>query len=529
MTSEEFVSRLDGVKRSGNGWEARCPAHKDRQASLSVSEGDDGRVLVTCHAGCQVADICHAMNIELKDLFTPDTAPVPVSTSEAEAVYPYEDEDGSLLYEVVRYKNPKTFRQRRQVSDGEWVWNLQETRRVPYRLPEIIAAIHENRSVWICEGEKDADELCRLGFVATCNSGGSNSWKDEYAHYFKAAPWVMVVADCDTPGRKHAHQVAESLTNEGVKVKVIDLAPERDDGYDLFDFVAELGANGDAIDALRKLARTTNTWSLAVAREERPLPIKSVDDFLASIPRYDTDKDYLGPFLHGGYRAHVAGPIGHGKTSFLLEAVSAAVRGDTFLGWQGKGGLNALYLDLEMPPELLGQAVRDARLDKAEGFNLMHLPDGLCIDTKPEDRELLERAVEGYQILVIDPWYKLIEQELEYSSARRIVACLDGIRARHPELCTLVGYHAQEPVSAADRLALSAISGFKFFHRPADIILTFQRTEGNQSRIAWVKNRSPRLGVKHGETWQLEWERGKGFRRTDYDDAPTQGVLSSLA
>jgi len=526
LTAEEFVSRLEGVKRSGNGWEARCPSHKDRQASLSVDEGDDGRVLVKCHAGCQTADICYSLGLELSDLFTPDTTPLPLTEDRVEAIYEYHGKDGTPVFQVVRYKNPKTFRQRRMV-DGEWVWNLQGVHRIPYRLPELFAGAAEGRSVWVTEGEKDADELARLGFVATCNPGGSSSWQDAYATYFYQLPWVMVVADCDKPGRKHAHEVAESIHKLGTKVKVIDLAPDRDDGYDLFDFVAEHGANGEATKALRELARTTNSWHPAVAEQERPLPIKGVSEFLDGIPKYDTDRDYLGPFLHGGYRVHVAGPIGHGKTSFLLETVSAALRGDSFLGWEGKGGLKALYLDLEMPPELLGQAVRDARLDRAEGFSLLHLPDGLRIDTHPEDRELLERAVEGFQILVIDPWYKLVEQELEYGSVRRIVACLDGIRARHPELCTLVGYHAQEPLSAADRLGISAISGFKAFHRPADIILTFQRTEGNESRIAWVKNRSPRLGVKYGETWKLEWERGRGFRRTDFVEE--QGVIGALA
>ena len=65
---ENLVSRLD-AKRSGNGWKAKCPAHDDQIPSLSINEGVDGRVLLKCHAGCDVDSICAALNIRTADLF----------------------------------------------------------------------------------------------------------------------------------------------------------------------------------------------------------------------------------------------------------------------------------------------------------------------------------------------------------------------------------------------------------------------------------------------------------------------------
>ena len=56
-------------KRNGKGWSARCPAHEDRRPSLSVSEGDDGRALLHCHAGCDVANILAAIGLTKADLF----------------------------------------------------------------------------------------------------------------------------------------------------------------------------------------------------------------------------------------------------------------------------------------------------------------------------------------------------------------------------------------------------------------------------------------------------------------------------
>jgi len=88
VSCEEFLTRLERVKRSGKGWTARCPAHDDRLASLSIGEGDDGRVLVKCHAGCTVEEIVATLGLGLRDLFPegpgaryPRTTPATVQQS----------------------------------------------------------------------------------------------------------------------------------------------------------------------------------------------------------------------------------------------------------------------------------------------------------------------------------------------------------------------------------------------------------------------------------------------------------------
>jgi hypothetical protein len=64
-----LLSRLDGVRRTGRGWSARCPAHDDHSASLSIAEADDGRVLIHCFAGCAAADVVAAVDLSLAHLF----------------------------------------------------------------------------------------------------------------------------------------------------------------------------------------------------------------------------------------------------------------------------------------------------------------------------------------------------------------------------------------------------------------------------------------------------------------------------
>lgn len=66
---DNLIGRLDRVRRSGRGFTAKCPAHEDRTASLSITAGDDGRVLLHCFAGCSAVDVVAAAGLTVADLF----------------------------------------------------------------------------------------------------------------------------------------------------------------------------------------------------------------------------------------------------------------------------------------------------------------------------------------------------------------------------------------------------------------------------------------------------------------------------
>ncbi len=112
---QTVLARLKGVKRSGDGWLARCPAHDDRNPSLSIGEGGDGRVLLNCHAGCQPGAVVKAIDLDLSDLF-PDSGG-DGARPEIIATYDYEDEEGAPLFQKVRYF-PKRFSLRRPDGSG---------------------------------------------------------------------------------------------------------------------------------------------------------------------------------------------------------------------------------------------------------------------------------------------------------------------------------------------------------------------------------------------------------------------------
>src|SRR5262249_5582551 len=121
---QDVLSRLPGAVESqgGNAWSARCPAHDDRRASLSVSIGEGGKVLLRCHAGCTAEAIVGAMGLSMADLFPrDDEAP---TAKRVVATYGYTDEAGALLFQTLRY-SPKDFRQRHPDGRGGWEWNLR--------------------------------------------------------------------------------------------------------------------------------------------------------------------------------------------------------------------------------------------------------------------------------------------------------------------------------------------------------------------------------------------------------------------
>src|SRR5690606_35643571 len=147
------------------------------------------------------------------------------------ATYPYCDEHGQLLYEVRRIEpgpdgRSKTFR---PYLPGATRAGLGDVRRVLYRLPEVIRAAEQGRTVYVCEGEKDVDALAALGLVATCNPGGAGrgKWRDEYSQYLTGAH-VIVIADRDTPGIEHARAVADALNGYAASVRIMLPAVDRE-------------------------------------------------------------------------------------------------------------------------------------------------------------------------------------------------------------------------------------------------------------------------------------------------------------
>lgn len=228
------------VKQAGDECQAQCPAHEDDNPSLSVREDDDGRVLLHCHAGCSVQAIVHALGLTQSDLFPPKIATAS-SNGVAHQVpndeYLYSDANGMTPFKIVKHVNmdgKKRFvawhRDREQ-----WKLGMGGVRPYLFRQPELACA----PLVVIVEGEKCALAVAKLGMVATTNPFGAGKWRPQYTQALSAAKRIIILADCDRPGRDHARKVAESVRTVCPKVDIADLDSARTDGYDIYDAIAD--------------------------------------------------------------------------------------------------------------------------------------------------------------------------------------------------------------------------------------------------------------------------------------------------
>ena len=219
---EEILAKLHKVRpQTHGGYMAICPAHKDINASLSISQDGD-KILMKCMAGCQTIDVVKAINLTMADLFI-GSKPKVIHSSPPKgkivAEYDYKDEKGNLLYQVVRLE-PKSFLQRHRNGNGEWVWNMDGITKVPYHLPEVINCFED--TLYHVEGEKDADALMNWGRVATTSPGGANNWRVDYAKYYMGKK-VVIIPDNDTAGYAYAKDVIRSLIGKARDIKVIIL------------------------------------------------------------------------------------------------------------------------------------------------------------------------------------------------------------------------------------------------------------------------------------------------------------------
>jgi len=209
---------------------ARCPCAEHGQGrgdvnpSLTYGHRSDGRAWVKCHAGCPRSAVLESLALAAADL-------KPAASSMV-ATYPYVDEQGKLLFEVVRF-HPKRFRQRRPDGRGGHTWSIRGVRRVLYRLPQVLVAVKDGQTIYVVEGEKDVHAAEKQGLIATTNPGGAEKWRGEYSGSLRGAH-VVLVADRDRRGIQHVHEIARSLLDVAASVQIVRAA----DGKDLYDHFA---------------------------------------------------------------------------------------------------------------------------------------------------------------------------------------------------------------------------------------------------------------------------------------------------
>lgn len=421
---ELVLPKLDNVRKSGSGFTARCPAHDDGRASLSIGPGKEHPVVLHCHAGCERDDILAKLGLTWDQVCEPRDKPSGEWTpyGEAVSVYDYIDEQGTLLFQVLRTVN-KQFPARRpdHTAKSGWSWKLGDVRRVPYRLIEVIEAVKAGNPIYITEGEKDVHTLERYQLVGTCNPGGAGKWREEFSEHLRDAD-VVIIADKDEPGQKHARLVAASLEGIAGRVRIVESAH----GKDATDHFMSGGTAEDLI----------QTWG-----SEEPAKVDLAPDLWDFLSTDDPPYDWVVPdLLERGDRLVWTGYEGLGKSMFTRQlAVMVAAGLDPFSEVKIPPK-RVLLIDCENSERqsrrkfrpLANATIEMGRHVEDGMLRLIHRPAGIDLTRGDHAAWLMER-VTAHQpdLLIIGPFYRLHAGDMnDERMARKVVGVLDDCRVK---------------------------------------------------------------------------------------------------
>ncbi|HEX8198566.1 MAG TPA: DUF3987 domain-containing protein [Pyrinomonadaceae bacterium] len=332
MNFYRVLDFLSNVKRSGEGYSARCPGHDDKHNSLEIRIGMK-RAFLNCYAFCSEPQILDIIGLKVSDLFFDSSLDnngyqVPIGTESDKTVseqpkiiasreicaYDYRDEKSKLLYQKVRYEvtyedgsTGKDFRHRRFDENGKAIFDLEGVRRVPYLLPEILDAREKNpkTGIILTEGEKDARNLWKQDIPAT----SFKDWREEFNCFIAGANAVLLI-DHDESGIRQSTDAATKIYKASKSVRLVDLFKDeplpQKHGKDVSNWLYA----GNTRDNLIKIIQNTPLWkptgenlslngkNAQITPENWSDPIPLPDQLLP-VPEFDTCllPESLRPFV----------------------------------------------------------------------------------------------------------------------------------------------------------------------------------------------------------------------------------------
>jgi hypothetical protein len=374
-----FAAVIEALGGTGPGMYL-CPAHDDTRTSLSVAEGDDGRALLLCFAGCPTPTVVKALGLEMADLFAEHRGDAIVQD------YLYTDEEGAPLIRVRRLY-PKGFTQESWDPQRKmWRGRIGNTRRVPYHLPQLLKA----KQVWIVEGEKDVESMERAGEVATTVMGGAGKWRPEYAEFFRGKT-VAFIADIDQPDKMGRRPGIEGVLR--IKNALRGIAKgltvwESKSGKDVTDHFNA----GFTVEDLQRVETTSEAifdphdWTQYEAEEAEWL---------------------FRPYIPKGSRVLAFGKAGSLKSLWAMWVAAQLA----------KEGHLVAYFNLEMRPSDAAKRLKslDPPPDKFKWYSKFSFENAAHVDAACE-------LLKGYSLIVIDSWSAV---QAEGFNSNDTVAALD--------------------------------------------------------------------------------------------------------
>jgi RecA-family ATPase len=253
MLSLNEIARAVGGEVSGGRVLAPAPGHSARDRGMSIRISDDAPdgFVVHCFNGC---DDLTAKDHVRERLGLPSwqpkgkagsgsadhlaSRPINMAAKRTRHVadYDYHDASGNLIYQVRRFAvddGSKNFLQRRPDGKGGWIYKLDDIARVAYRLADL--AKYPDATVFVCEGEKDADHVAALDLTAT--TAASGKWTVDVAAALRDRD-VIVCEDNDAAGRQHSLAAATALHGIAMSIRIVSFT-DLPKGGDVSDWLAQ--------------------------------------------------------------------------------------------------------------------------------------------------------------------------------------------------------------------------------------------------------------------------------------------------
>jgi len=464
LNIQNFLSHFQGVKQTGTGWQALCPAHPDKHPSLSIGR-ENGNILLHCHTGCKTEDILEAVGLTMKDLFVKE----PATPSKLVKVYDYTDAESKLLYQVCRYE-PKTFRQRRPDVNGGHIWDMKGVKSVLYNLSEVLKA----DEVICVEGEEDSDNLNAIGFVSTTCSGGAGKFRPEHTEALRGKD-VILIPDNDVPGNEHMAQVAVLLKGIASSIKWLEL-PDLPEKGDASDWLKGYSNPEDATERLAIMIENVAEFENKKDQETDLIGFVDASKWIESEP--ETVDPILVNTFDKGDKIAIIGALKQRKTFFVDQMAISLAAGRPFLTWENPKPRRIALIQFEIQSYHKHRRIK--RLAAALGVTADDMGDRLQIlNARGMDitgRAGLEKITPAIlnikpDLVIFDPLYKLSDGKENAAEDAKIILNAFDILAQQTGAAILYVHHDAKG-SPGDRDIRDRGAGSNVIGRDYDCCLT---------------------------------------------------------
>lgn len=434
----------------------------------------------------------------------------PRESEAARTFYDYRDERGEVLSRVERRPKGSMPRFVQHGPDGKGGFAcrkgcMQGVRRVPYRLPELLAA-DRSAIVYVCEGEKDADRLSKAGLAATSNAEGAGKFRAELAAHFSGRR-VVLLEDNDKAGRDHVADVATKLRGMAANIAVLRL-PGLPEKGDVSDWLNADGTIGQLAEMAERALSQPAPLEEQPCAGPKPAYLRGISAAALMAKQFEP-VNYVVPGLLAEGVTILASKPKLGKSWLCLDIALAIASGRAVFGKIPVTQGDVLYAALEdserrLKSRLLKKGVRQAPERLTLATEWPGLDDG-CI----AEMEAWADAVERPSLVIVDV-LKMVrgvtrQNESIYDSDYRALTGLATF-ARRRGISVLIVHHTRK-MDADD--PLETLSGTNGLSGAADTIMVLKRELGTGHCLLYVRGRDVEESEKavrfepDTATWEL--------------------------